>query len=254
MLNLINRLKAKYGKTIHEISEYCRSKKERINELNDYDAFLDNLVSEKEKAEEAARDASERLGAMRRESAAAFAEEIRRQMSELNFLDTRLEIRISDSGRYSANGRDEAEFFLAVNPGEPMKPLAAVASGGELSRIMLAVKTVLADREDTPTLIFDEIDAGISGITADRVAGKLRLIAKNRQVICITHLPQIAAAADIHFLIEKNAGGGTARTDIRRLGYDESVMELARILGGSKITDNIIQSAGEMKDMAARNR
>ena len=253
-LNLINRLKAKYGKTIHEISEYCRSKKERINELNDYDAFLDNLVSEKEKAEEAARDASERLGAMRRESAAAFAEEIRRQMSELNFLDTRLEIRISDSGRYSANGRDEAEFFLAVNPGEPMKPLAAVASGGELSRIMLAVKTVLADREDTPTLIFDEIDAGISGITADRVAGKLRLIAKNRQVICITHLPQIAAAADIHFLIEKNAGGGTARTDIRRLGYDESVMELARILGGSKITDNIIQSAGEMKDMAARNR
>ena len=253
-LNLINRLKAKYGKTIHEISEYCRSKKERINELNDYDAFLDNLVSEKEKAEEAARDASERLGAMRRESAAAFAEEIRRQMSELNFLDTRLEIRISDSGRYSANGRDEAEFFLAVNPGEPMKPLAAVASGGELSRIMLAVKTVLADREDTPTLIFDEIDAGISGITADRVAGKLRLIAKNRQVICITHLPQIAAAADIHFLIEKNAGGGTARTDIRRLGYDESVMELARILGGSKITDNIIQSAGEMKDMAVRNR
>ena len=253
-LNLINRLKAKYGKTIHEISEYCRSKKERINELNDYDAFLDNLVSEKEKAEEAARDASERLGAMRRESAAAFAEEIHRQMSELNFLDTRLEIRISDSGRYSANGRDEAEFFLAVNPGEPMKPLAAVASGGELSRIMLAVKTVLADREDTPTLIFDEIDAGISGITADRVAGKLRLIAKNRQVICITHLPQIAAAADIHFLIEKNAGGGTARTDIRRLGYDESVMELARILGGSKITDNIIQSAGEMKDMAARNR
>ena len=253
-LNLINRLKAKYGKTIHEISEYCRSKKERINELNDYDAFLDNLVSEKEKAEEAARDASERLGAMRRESAAAFAEEIRRQMSELNFLDTRLEIRISDSGRYSANGRDEAEFFLAVNPGEPMKPLAAVASGGELSRIMLAVKTVLADREDTPTLIFDEIDAGISGITADRVAGKLRLIAKNRQVICITHLPQIAAAADIHFLIEKNAGGGTARTDIRRLGSDESVMELARILGGSKITDNIIQSAGEMKDMAARNR
>ena len=253
-LNLINRLKAKYGKTIHEISEYCRSKKERINELNDYDAFLDNLVSEKEKAEEAARDASERLGAMRRESAAAFAEEIRRQMSELNFLDTRLEIRISDSGRYSANGRDEAEFFLAVNPGEPMKPLAAVASGGELSRIMLAVKTVLADREDTPTLIFDEIDAGISGITADRVAGKLRLIAKNRQVICITHLPQIAAAADIHFLIEKNAGDGTARTDIRRLGYDESVMELARILGGSKITDNIIQSAGEMKDMAARNR
>ncbi len=253
-LNLINRLKAKYGKTIHEISEYCRSKKERINELNDYDAFLDNLVSEKEKAEDAARDASERLGAMRRESAAAFAEEIRRQMSELNFLDTRLEIRISDSGRYSANGRDEAEFFLAVNPGEPMKPLAAVASGGELSRIMLAVKTVLADREDTPTLIFDEIDAGISGITADRVAGKLRLIAKNRQVICITHLPQIAAAADIHFLIEKNAGGGTARTDIRRLGYDESVMELARILGGSKITDNIIQSAGEMKDMAARNR
>ena len=119
---------------------------------------------------------------------------------------------------------------------------------------MLAVKTVLADREDTPTLIFDEIDAGISGITADRVGEKLNLIAKNRQVICITHLPQIAAAADSHFLIEKSADSGTVRTQIRKLDEEGAVMELARILGGSKITDQIIGSAREMKELAARDR
>lgn len=253
-LNLINHLKSKYGKTISEISAYCEEKKQRIETLNDYDAFLAGLEEKRAKAEKKAGETAALLSRIRKENALLFAEEIRTQMKDLNFLDNRLEIHLGDTGQYSANGRDDAEFFLAVNPGEPLKPLASIASGGELSRIMLAVKTVLADREDTPTLIFDEIDAGISGITADKVAEKLRLISRNRQVICITHLPQIAAAADVHFVIRKNADNGMAYTDIRKLEKEESVMELARLLGGSKITEAVMQSAAEMKELALKSR
>lgn len=253
-LNLINHLKSKYGKTISEISAYCEEKKQRIETLNDYDAFLAGLEEKRAKAEKKAGETAALLSRIRKENALLFAEEIRTQMKDLNFLDNRLEIHLGDTGQYSANGRDDAEFFLAVNPGEPLKPLASIASGGELSRIMLAVKTVLADREDTPTLIFDEIDAGISGITADKVAEKLRLISRNRQVICITHLPQIAAAADVHFVIRKNADNGMAYTDIRKLDKEESVMELARLLGGSKITEAVMQSAAEMKELALKSR
>ena len=169
---------------------------------------------------------TDKLRKIRVKYASEFAEAIREQMAELNFMDTRLELRITDSGQFSANGRDEAEFYLAVNPGEPVKALGNIASGGELSRIMLALKAVLADEEDTPTLIFDEIDAGISGITAGRVAEKLRLIGKSRQVICITHLPQIAAAADVHFVIKKEAEGNSVQTSIQVLDEEASIENL----------------------------
>lgn len=249
-LNLLNHLKAKYGNTVTDILAYCDRKKQRIQELMDYDSFRSQLLEKKEQALADVQSASERLRQMREENAPVFADAIRTQMAELNFLDTRLELRISDTGHYSANGRDEAEFYLALNPGEPMKALGSIASGGELSRIMLAVKTVLADEEDTPTLIFDEIDAGISGITAGKVAEKLRLIGKSRQVICITHLAQITAAADVHFLIKKEAQDRSVRTEISRLDEEESVGELARLLGGASVTDHIVQSAREMKVMA----
>ena len=253
-LNLLNHLKAKYGKNVNDILAYCEEKKKRIEQLNDYDAFIRDLEKKKENALKKVEEISGKLRKVREKHASAFAEEIRRQMTELNFLDTRLEIRVSDSGHYSANGRDEAEFYLAVNPGEPLKPLSNIASGGELSRIMLAIKAVLADEEDTPTLIFDEIDAGISGITADKVGEKLGLIGKSRQVICITHLPQIAAVADVHFVIRKEAAEGKARTVIERLDEESSVRELARILGGSKITDTILESAREMKELGKSDR
>lgn len=249
-LNLLNHLKAKYGNTVTDILAYCDRKKQRIQELMDYDSFRSLLLEKKEQALAGVQSASERLRQMREENAPVFADAIRAQMAELNFFDTRLELRIADIGHYSANGRDEAEFYLALNPGEPMKALGSIASGGELSRIMLAVKTVLADEEDTPTLIFDEIDAGISGITAGKVAEKLRLIGKSRQVICITHLAQIAAAADVHFLIKKEAQDRSVRTEISRLDETESVGELARLLGGASVTDHIVQSAREMKAMA----
>lgn len=253
-LNLINHLKAKYGKTVSDILAYSGKKRQRIEELNDYDSFIKELEEQKKKAGKETGCISGELHRMRADYAERFAKEIERQLKELNFLDTRLELHLTDTGKYSANGGDEAEFYIALNPGEPLRPLANIASGGELSRIMLAIKTVLADEEDTPTLIFDEIDAGISGITADRVGEKLHLIGRSRQVICITHLPQIAAAADVHFLIEKSAKDNSVSTGIKRLDYEASVRELARILGGSRITGTIMESAKEMKELAKSDR
>ena len=145
---------------------------------------------------------------------------------------------------------DDVEFMISLNPGQPLKPLASVASGGELSRIMLAIKTVMASRDEIETLIFDEIDVGISGRTAQKVSEKMAVIGKGHQVICITHLAQIAAMADRHYLIEKASSKGDTRTDIRRLDENESVRELARILGGAKITDTVLKSAVEMKELA----
>ena len=253
-LNLLNHLKAKYGKTINDVLEYCREKKRRISELEDYDAFLSQLQSDMETAKKRAGQAAGRLHLAREKAAVIFAREIRGQMAELNFMDTRLELRISDLGRYSAGGSDEAEFYLATNPGEPLKPLGSIASGGELSRVMLAVKAVLAGEEDTPTLIFDEIDTGISGVTAGKVGEKLRLISKNRQIICITHLPQIAAVSDSHYLIQKETDGNSVKTEIAFLDDEMSVQELARMLGGANVTGNILESAREMKDLAKRER
>lgn len=249
-LNVLNHLKAKYGNTVSDVLAYCEEKKQRIEELRDYDSFREKLREKKEQALLKVEKSSDKLHQIREKNASLFSEAIRRQMSELNFLDTRLELRLTDTGHFGSNGRDEAEFYLALNPGEPLKALGNIASGGELSRIMLAVKTVLADEEDTPTLIFDEIDAGISGITAGKVAEKLRLIGKSRQVICITHLPQIAAAADVHFQIKKEAEDSAVKTQIRLLDEEQSVGELARLLGGASLTEHIVKSAREMKEMA----
>lgn len=253
-LNLLNHLKAKYGRTVKDVLAYCEEKKQRLKELEDYDAFMRELEEKKEKASERMEKTADKLHKVRAKAASVFAEEIRAQMAELNFLDAAFEIRVEDTGRCSAGGKDEAEFYLSTNPGEPLKPLGSVASGGELSRVMLAVKTVLADEEDTPTLIFDEIDTGISGITAGKVGERLRLIGKSRQVICITHLPQIAAVADTHFLIEKEAADNSVKTGIHKLNEASSVEEIARMLGGANITDRILESAREMKELAKSER
>lgn len=253
-LNLLNHLKAKYGRSIEAVLAYGDEKKQRLQELADYDTFMQNLEQEQQDAFNAMKKMAEKLSQVRQRSAKKFAEEICGQMKELNFLDSRFEIRISEAEKYSSNGKDEAEFYLSVNPGEPLKPLGSVASGGEISRVMLAVKTVLADEEDTPTLIFDEIDTGISGITAGKVGDRLRLIGKSRQVICITHLPQIAATADHHFLIRKKAEGTSVRTDVEMLDEAASVEELARLLGGANVTERVMESAKELKELAKCER
>lgn len=251
-LNLVNHLKAKYGNNVSEIQEYCRVKKERLNELKDYENHIEVLEKNLEKCRKELEKHSDALSKVRQKASAAFVIEITNGLEDLHFLDVKFEMRLTGTGTFSQNGVDDGEFYISTNPGEPIKPLLDVASGGELSRIMLAIKSVLADREDTPTLIFDEIDTGISGITAGKVAEKMHVIGRSRQVICITHLPQIAAMADAHFLIQKEAKENITKTEIFCLTDEESIQELARLLGGAKVTGKILESAAEMKDMAKR--
>ena len=248
-LDLINHLKSKYGNTIKEIKDYLEDRVNRLEKLNDYETFIDKL---KEKYEKSKADLDARcseLSILRKKASIPFAEKITQSLKELNFNDAVFEIKMEQLEDYTESGIDSGEFYVRTNLGEPVKPLGDTASGGELSRIMLAIKSVAADKEDTPTLIFDEIDAGISGITAGRVADKLHKIAEERQVICITHLPQIAARSDAHYLIKKQSDNDRTYTDITMLNEEESVLELARLLGGDKITDTIMKSAREMREI-----
>ena len=250
-LNLINKLKMKHGKTIEKILEVKAEKEARIEKLQNYDLYLEKLQNETEKAKAQTEKLCGVISGIRREAAGDLSKRITAHLAELNFLDVRFDIALEPMGAYSANGYDEAEYMIAVNVGESLKPLAKVASGGELSRVMLALKTVLADKDEVESIIFDEIDTGISGRTAQKVSEKMALIGKNRQVICITHLPQIASMADAHFLIEKSVQGQTTTTGIRRLKAEEEVLELARMLGGVEITETVLQNAQEMKHQAA---
>ena len=249
-LNLINTLKTKHGKTIEKILEVKAEKEARIEQLQNYDLYLEKL----EKSFEAAKVQMERLcgqiSEIRKTAAKELGELIVAHLADLNFLDVRFEIQLNRMESYSANGYDETEYLIAVNVGEPLKPLAKVASGGELSRVMLALKTVLADKDEVESIIFDEIDTGISGRTAQKVSEKMNLIGKNRQVICITHLPQIASMSDAHFLIEKKVQGQMTITGIRRLKAAEEVEELARMLGGVEITEKVLENAQDMKRQA----
>ena len=181
-------------------------------------------------------------------------EAIRKELLDLNFPDISFSMKFEKMDSFTANGYDNAEFLISTNPGEPLKSLEKIASGGELSRIMLAIKTVLADVDAVGTLIFDEIDTGISGRTAQMVSEKMNALGRSHQIICITHLPQIAAMADSHYLIEKSVANQTTISTIRLLEQEESAGELARMLGGVKITDTVMKSAIEMKELAANTK
>ncbi len=250
-LDFINGLKAKYGGTIEKILSEYEKKQARIETLSDYDAYLSGLQQRLEQKEAQLEALCKKISRIRRKEAQKLAEEIRAALTDLNFLDVKFELQITKKKEYTASGYDEAEFLISANPGEPLKSLSKIASGGELSRIMLAIKAVLADCDEIGTLIFDEIDTGISGRTAQMVSEKMNVISKDHQIICITHLPQIAAMADTHFLIEKQAEHNRTATSIRKLNEDESITELGRMLGGVKITDTVLKSAKEMKDLAA---
>ena len=253
-LNEVNHLKAKYGNSVKDILAYCEEKKQRLKELEDYENYILKLQEQLEKAEKKYRKTASELSKKRQNAAENFVDEIRKGLADLNFLDVQFEMRFTELSAYTAGGMDEAEFYLSANPGEALRPMGLAASGGELSRIMLVIKSVLADREDTPTLIFDEIDTGISGITAGKVAEKMHLIGTSRQVLCITHLAQIAAMADTHYRIEKSSQEHSTHTEIHELEEKESIEELARLLGGAKVTESILESAKEMKTLAMRER
>ena len=253
-LNQLNYLKSRYGHTIGEILAYQQKQQERLAALQDYDRYLQELEERLGQAERELGELCERASEIRKRFAEVLCGKIREHLQDLNFLNVEFEMSFEELTEYTAQGRDSAEFLISTNPGEPLRPLMKIASGGELSRIMLAIKTVLADRDEIDAVIFDEIDVGISGRTAQKVSEKMMLIGRTRQVICITHLAQIAAMADSHYRIEKTVEDGGTRTQIRRLDERESVEELARILGGAEITDAVLQNAGEMRTLAQEKK
>ncbi|NCB91270.1 MAG: DNA repair protein RecN [Clostridia bacterium] len=253
-INVLNHLKAKYGSSIEQVLAYQEEKQKELDRLYHYEAYKQQLEKKAEKAEEVLLEACEKLSECRKTYGEQLSESIKQGLQDLNFLDVVFEISFGRANHYTANGYDKIEFRISTNPGEPVRPLAKVVSGGELSRIMLAIKTILADKDETETLIFDEIDTGISGRTAQKVSEKMAVIGQAHQVICITHLPQIAAMADIHFEIIKKVENGETTTRIHPLDEDASVEELTRMLGGAKITEHTKITAKEMKELAQKQK
>lgn len=249
-LNEINRLKDKYGATIEDILAAKQEKEDRLEKLMHHEAYLAKLTQALNDAQKEAEDAAFALSGMRKRYAKELSGKVEEALMDLNFLDVHFSMEFLQTDHIGADGYDDAQFMIRTNPGEPIRPLKDIASGGEMSRIMLAIKTVLAEHDDIDTLIFDEIDAGISGRTAQAVSEKLHLVAKEHQVICITHLPQIAAMADHHYLIQKDVVGNETISSIEALSYHDSIKELARMLGGTTITQTVLDNAKEMKDLA----
>lgn len=249
-LDLIRTIKAKYGATTAQVQAYAEKLQEKLARYEEYAEYRESLQQRLTEQEQKLQGLAEEITQIRRKVSRRLEQEIVKALKELNFLQVQFEIAVRPLGHMNRYGQDEVEFMLSTNPGMDRKPIGEAASGGELSRIMLAVKAVLAQHDEIPTLIFDEIDVGISGRTAQMVAEKMSYIGNTHQVICISHLAQIAAMADSHYLIEKSSHRDHTSTDIRRLNTDESVNELARILGGVEITDSVRESAAEMKQMA----
>ena len=253
-LDLIRRLEDKYGVPVPGIAELLEKKEERLQFLMEFEKNRDEMAAEKRHLGERLAEVSAELTKIRRRTAAELEKQITDQLKSLNFRGAVFEIRLTETADPGPEGKDRAEFWITTNPGEPLKPLKNVASGGELSRIMLALKTVLADRDEIGTLIFDEIDTGISGRTAQMVSEKLSRIGRSHQVLCITHLPQIAAMADHHCLIEKQSDGARTETSIREIRGEEITTELARLIGGTEITPGVLSTASEMKALAEQKK
>ena len=249
-LNLINRMKDKYGMTIELVLESLSKKQERLAALADYDAYIAQLKAKEEQAKKSLIAACEKLTQIRMKAAECFTKQLTEALVNLNFLSVDFEVAITPSEELSANGADEIAFLISTNPGERPKALSMVASGGELSRIMLAIKTLLASKDEIDTLIFVVIDAGISGATAWKVSEELSKVSRAHQVICITHLPQIAAMADYHFMIEKQIKDGSTVTEISPLLADGSLGELARLLGSGEQSEAALSNAKDMLEKA----
>jgi len=260
-LDTINHLKAKYGRSIGEVLSYLDSSREKLERLEHHEEYVKELEAQCTRCRKELSQVSERISKIRKEKARALQAQIAQALQDLNFPQVKFEIAFEELEEPTAKGADGVCFMLSANPGMPLRPLQDTASGGELSRIMLAIKSVMSEQDEVETLIFDEIDTGISGRTAQMVAEKMNTIALSHQVICITHLPQIAAMADAHYLIKKSVerdsgespaaeGAQRARTHISSLDRQGRIEELARILGGARITEAVRESAQEMIRMA----
>lgn len=255
-LDELNHLRQKYeterrfDDPVLNILAYKELQEAKLEKLENIDVRKQELSGSLEAVKSKLHRLSEKLTTKRKSCGRDLSGKIVEVLKGLNFLEAKFDVSFRESQEFSANGRDEIEFMISTNPGEELRPLKEIASGGELSRIMLGIKTIMASKDEIETLIFDEIDTGISGRTAQMVAARLKEISKIHQIICITHLPQIAAMADYHYLIEKNVINGNTETNIRALNEDASIDELARMLGGAEITSAVKENAREMKKLA----
>ena len=244
-LDIIHRLRRKYGATCEDILSYLDRAKTELNEIEFADEKMEQL-RKKEKADlREAMDAAKALRKSRNQAAAGLAERVLKELADLDMKKVRFSCEFTET-ELSPLGADAVAFYMSANLGEALKPLNKVASGGELARIMLALKNVLAERDHVPTLIFDEVDTGVSGRAAQHVAEKLKSVSKSKQVLCVTHLPQLAALADTHLLIAKAEHDGRTFTTVTPLDFEGRKRELARIIGGATITQTTLQSAAEM--------
>lgn len=249
-LNILDSLKRKYGGSIEKVLEYKDKITLDLEKIENIDTIKEKLTKDLSEFKKVLAAESEKLSLLRRKAAEDIGARINEELKELNFKDTCFSVFFYDGeidkANFSANGVDRIEFLITTNKGETPKPLVKIASGGEISRIMLAFKQIIGDFDLIPTMIFDEIDVGISGITASIVGKKLLDISKRHQIICITHLPQIAAFGDHHYKIDKEAVNGSTHTTVLPLDHEEKIAEIARLLGGINITDTTLKSADEL--------
>ena len=244
-LDVIHRLRRKYGVTCEDILAYMEKAKNELDEIEFADDHIERLKVKCVKAEKEALYAAQLLRENRKSAALALSEKILTELAQLDMPRVRFQCSFTDA-ELGTNGADQVAFYMSANAGEALKPLSKVASGGELARIMLAMKNVLAEQDRVQTLIFDEVDTGVSGRAAQKVAEKLRSVARSKQVLCVTHLPQLAAMGDTHLLIAKEERGGRTYTKVTPLDLEGRKRELARIIGGASITENTLKSAEEM--------
>lgn len=250
-LNVINHLKSKYGNSVEAVLAAAEEKSRELEKINHFEEYTNQLKSKTECCKKEILSLCGELSGLRQKAADPLSKQLKEAMEDMNFANVQFDISVkSVEENFTQDGYDQVEFLISTNPGEAVRPLWQIASGGELSRIMLAFKTVFADRDETDTLIFDEIDTGISGKTAWKVAEKLGRLSRNHQIICITHLAQIASMADCHFLIEKGISRERTVTGIRKLSGEEGLNELARLLGSGEMTKAVLENAKEMKDNA----
>lgn len=254
-LDTINHLKKKYGGSIEKILQYAEQRQDYLNQFENFEQYKEELTVQRDAAKEKLDSLCAAVSKIRQNGAKRLSADLQQALKDLNFMHVAFETQVETAQAHlSAEGCDLVRFMISLNAGEPLKPLSQVASGGELSRIMLALKAVMADQEEIESLIFDEIDAGISGRTAWKVSEKLAVLGCAHQVICITHLPQIAAMADQHFLIEKNETEASTQTNLTQLDKEGQILEIARLLGGGALTQAVYTNAKELKDMATNTK
>lgn len=251
-LEKINQIFRKYGKTYDEVVAYKESSMARLKEIESRETIQEQLETELEEVKEQMSVVAKELTKLRRETSAELLRQIGRELEDLNMQNAELEVKFQEIP-FSKTGIDQVEFLVSFNKGEEPQPFSKIASGGEVSRFMLALKTVIANTDSIETLIFDEIDTGVSGVSAQRIGTKLKEISKHRQVVCITHLPQIASFADEHFVVEKIQDEDETKTLIKELDLDSKIKEIAKMMSGLSVTDSTLQTAFDLLKKNSEN-